>query len=123
MLGKGQILSQRTHNDDFTLSTLFAGNDLNMVDERPDDVDRLCSSSLVVQDISQLGDLPAVEIRKIGVELDLASMLRSFQLRIEFWPGLDAIAISLRDIVAAFIGSLVFLLLLWIFRASRSGSP
>jgi hypothetical protein len=83
----------------------------------------LCSSSLVVQDISQLGDLPAVEIRKIGVELDLASMLRSFQLRIEFWPGLDAIAISLRDIVAAFIGSLVFLLLLWIFRASRSGSP
>jgi hypothetical protein len=122
-LGKGQILSQRTHNDDFTLSTLFAGNDLNMVDERPDDVDRLCSSSLVVQDISQLGDLPAVEIRKIGVELDLASMLRSFQLRIEFWPGLDAIAISLRDIVAAFIGSLVFLLLLWIFRASRSGSP
>jgi len=37
------------------------------------------------------------------------------------WPGLDAIAISLRDIIAAFIGSLIFLLLLWIFRASRSG--
>lgn len=38
------------------------------------------------------------------------------------WPGLDAIAISLRNIVAAFIGSLIFLLLLWIFRASRPGS-
>jgi uncharacterized membrane protein YeaQ/YmgE (transglycosylase-associated protein family) len=37
------------------------------------------------------------------------------------WPGLDAIAISLRDIVAAFVGSLIFLLLLWIFRAGRSG--
>jgi uncharacterized membrane protein YeaQ/YmgE (transglycosylase-associated protein family) len=39
------------------------------------------------------------------------------------WPGLDAIAISLRDIVAAFIGSLVFLLVLWIVRTNRSGSP
>ena len=38
------------------------------------------------------------------------------------WPGLDAIAISLRDIVAAFLGSLVFLLLLWLVRTSRSGS-
>ena len=38
------------------------------------------------------------------------------------WPGLDAILISLRDIVAAFIGSLIFLLVLWIIRASRSSS-
>ena len=38
------------------------------------------------------------------------------------WPGLDSIAISLRDIIAAFIGSLAFLLLLWIVRTSRSGS-
>ena len=65
MLGKGQKLSQRTHNDDFTLSALLAGNDLNVVDERPDDVDRLCSSRLVVQDVFQLGDLPAVKIRQI----------------------------------------------------------
>jgi uncharacterized membrane protein YeaQ/YmgE (transglycosylase-associated protein family) len=32
------------------------------------------------------------------------------------WPGLDSIAISLRDIVAAFIGSLIFLLILWIVK-------
>lgn len=38
------------------------------------------------------------------------------------WPGLDAIAISLRDIIAAFVGSLIFLLVLWIVRMSRSGS-
>jgi uncharacterized membrane protein YeaQ/YmgE (transglycosylase-associated protein family) len=38
------------------------------------------------------------------------------------WPGLDAIAISLRDIVAAFVGSLIFLLVLWLVRTSRPGS-
>jgi len=37
------------------------------------------------------------------------------------WPGLEAISISLRDIVAAFIGSLIFLLILWIMKTSRSG--
>jgi uncharacterized membrane protein YeaQ/YmgE (transglycosylase-associated protein family) len=38
------------------------------------------------------------------------------------WPGLDAIAISLRDIIAAFVGSLIFLLVLWLIRTSRSSS-
>ena len=38
------------------------------------------------------------------------------------WPGLEAISISLRDIIAAFIGSLIFLLILWIVRTSRSGT-
>ena len=38
------------------------------------------------------------------------------------WPGLDAISVSLRDIVAAFIGSLIFLLLVWIFGRSETGS-
>ena len=38
------------------------------------------------------------------------------------WPSLDAISISLRDIIAAFVGSLIFLLVLWIARSSRSGS-
>lgn len=38
------------------------------------------------------------------------------------WPGLDALAISLRDVVAAFIGSLIFLLILWVARMSRSGT-
>ena len=38
------------------------------------------------------------------------------------WPGLDAISVSLRDIVAAFIGSLIFLLLVWLFGRSERGS-
>jgi uncharacterized membrane protein YeaQ/YmgE (transglycosylase-associated protein family) len=38
------------------------------------------------------------------------------------WPGLDAISISLRSIVAAFIGSLIFLLLLWIFKRGLGGA-
>jgi uncharacterized membrane protein YeaQ/YmgE (transglycosylase-associated protein family) len=36
------------------------------------------------------------------------------------WPGLGSVAISLRDIIAAFIGSLIFLLILWIVRTKRS---
>lgn len=38
------------------------------------------------------------------------------------WPGLDSVSISLRDILSAFVGSLIFLLLLWIVRTSRSSS-
>jgi uncharacterized membrane protein YeaQ/YmgE (transglycosylase-associated protein family) len=36
------------------------------------------------------------------------------------WPGLDSISISLRDVVAAFLGSLVFLLILWLIGRSRA---
>ena len=32
------------------------------------------------------------------------------------WPGLDKIAISLRDIVSAFVGSLLVLAALWLWR-------
>jgi uncharacterized membrane protein YeaQ/YmgE (transglycosylase-associated protein family) len=37
------------------------------------------------------------------------------------WPGLDAIDISLRDIVSAFVSSVIFLLLLWIVRRRNGG--
>jgi uncharacterized membrane protein YeaQ/YmgE (transglycosylase-associated protein family) len=36
------------------------------------------------------------------------------------WSGLDKIAISLRDIVAAFVGSLIVLAALWIWRKFRT---
>jgi uncharacterized membrane protein YeaQ/YmgE (transglycosylase-associated protein family) len=36
------------------------------------------------------------------------------------WPALDKIAISLRDVVAAFVGSLVVLAALWIWRKFMS---
>jgi uncharacterized membrane protein YeaQ/YmgE (transglycosylase-associated protein family) len=36
------------------------------------------------------------------------------------WPALDKIAISLRDVIAAFVGSLVVLAALWIWRKFSS---
>jgi uncharacterized membrane protein YeaQ/YmgE (transglycosylase-associated protein family) len=36
------------------------------------------------------------------------------------WPGLDKIAISLRDVVAAVLGSLLVLAALWLWRKFRS---
>ncbi|MEG6509837.1 GlsB/YeaQ/YmgE family stress response membrane protein [Methyloligella sp. 2.7D] len=35
-------------------------------------------------------------------------------------PGLDSISVSLRDVLAAFIGSLIFLVILWIVRKRRA---
>ena len=43
------------------------------------------------------------------------SLFRAFGI----WPGLDKIAISLRDVVAAFVGSLVVLAVLWIWQKFR----
>jgi uncharacterized membrane protein YeaQ/YmgE (transglycosylase-associated protein family) len=41
---------------------------------------------------------------------------------LELFPGLDAVAISLRDIVAAFAGTLLVLAVLWIGHWSRAGA-
>ncbi|MGC1608801.1 MAG: GlsB/YeaQ/YmgE family stress response membrane protein [Pseudolabrys sp.] len=38
------------------------------------------------------------------------------------WPGLDKIAISLRDVVAAVIGSLLVLAVLWLWQKFRTSS-
>ncbi len=35
------------------------------------------------------------------------------------WPGLDSISISLRDVVAAFLGALVFLIILRLIQSRR----
>ncbi len=37
------------------------------------------------------------------------------------WPGLEAFSISLRDVVAAIIGSLIFLAVLWFVRNRGTG--
>ncbi len=37
------------------------------------------------------------------------------------FPGLDKIAISMRDVVAAFLGSLLVLALLWLWKRFGSG--
>jgi uncharacterized membrane protein YeaQ/YmgE (transglycosylase-associated protein family) len=71
--------------------------------------------------INELDDLEFEGIKLAGLAVGLIGALiggaifRLFNL----WPGLESVSISLRDIVAAFIGSLIFLLILWIIR-SRS---
>jgi uncharacterized membrane protein YeaQ/YmgE (transglycosylase-associated protein family) len=61
-------------------------------------------------------------IRNLGLGLAGAFvgglMFRIFGL----FPGLDKIAISLRDIVAAVVGSLIVLLVLWIWKRSSSSA-
>jgi uncharacterized membrane protein YeaQ/YmgE (transglycosylase-associated protein family) len=37
------------------------------------------------------------------------------------WPGLETITISLRDVVAAFAGSLLVLVLFWLWQRRRRG--
>ena len=58
-------------------------------------------------------------IQNLGVGLAGALvgglLFRAFRL----WPGLDKVSISLRDIVAALIGSLIVLTALWIWRRSK----
>jgi uncharacterized membrane protein YeaQ/YmgE (transglycosylase-associated protein family) len=38
---------------------------------------------------------------------------------LDIWPGLETISVSLRDIVSAFIGSMLFLLGLWLWRGQK----
>lgn len=36
------------------------------------------------------------------------------------WPALDSFSISLRDVVSAFVGALIFLGILWLVRKSQA---
>ena len=64
-----------------------------------------------------LGRWPGLAVGLAGALIG-GAIFRLFGL----WPGLDSIAISLRDIVAAFVGSLIFLLVLWIVRSRGASS-
>jgi uncharacterized membrane protein YeaQ/YmgE (transglycosylase-associated protein family) len=59
-------------------------------------------------------------IRNLGLGLAGALvgglLFRLFRL----FPGLDAVSISLRDVVAAFVGSLIVLVGLWIWQRSKT---
>ena len=70
-------MSQRSNNHDVTLAAPFARGDFNVVNEGPDNIDRLWPSGLVMQDVVQLTNLPTIKFGKIRVECDSASGLRS----------------------------------------------
>jgi len=68
-LGKGEEMSQSAHHNDVALTTFLAGMDFNVPYERTDNVDSLRPCRLIIQDLFQLGDLPTVEVREIGMKL------------------------------------------------------
>jgi uncharacterized membrane protein YeaQ/YmgE (transglycosylase-associated protein family) len=58
--------------------------------------------------------------RNLGLGL-AGALIGGLLFRLFGWlPGLDRIAVSLRDIVAAVVGSLIVLVAIWIWRRSRS---
>lgn len=58
-----------------------------------------------------LGRWPGLAVGLVGALIG-GFIFRLFNL----WPDLDSISISLRDIVAAFIGALIFLAILWFIK-------
>jgi uncharacterized membrane protein YeaQ/YmgE (transglycosylase-associated protein family) len=64
-----------------------------------------------------LGRWPGLAVGLIGALIG-GALFRLLNL----WPGLESVSISLRDIVAAFIGSLIFLLILWVVRTRGGGA-
>jgi uncharacterized membrane protein YeaQ/YmgE (transglycosylase-associated protein family) len=59
-------------------------------------------------------------LRNLGVGL-IGAIIGGFLFRMfGLLPGLDQVAISLRDVVAAFIGSLIVLAGLWFWQRSNS---
>jgi uncharacterized membrane protein YeaQ/YmgE (transglycosylase-associated protein family) len=62
------------------------------------------------------------QIRNLGLGL-AGALVGGLMFRIfGLLPGLDKIAISLRDIVAAVVGSLIVLLVLWMWKRSSSSA-
>jgi uncharacterized membrane protein YeaQ/YmgE (transglycosylase-associated protein family) len=60
--------------------------------------------------------------RNLGIGL-IGALIGGFLFRLfGIFPGLDKVAISLRDVVAAVIGSLLVLAALWLWRRWK-GSP
>lgn len=61
-------------------------------------------------------------LRNLGVGL-VGAFVGGFLFRmLGLLPGLDKIAISLRDVVAAVIGSLIVLVALWFWQRSKKSS-
>jgi hypothetical protein len=71
LLGKGKDLGQRADNNDLTMTTPLAWIDFDPIHEGTDDLDSLGACRRIVQHLLQPGDLSAVEVGEIGMDLDL----------------------------------------------------
>jgi uncharacterized membrane protein YeaQ/YmgE (transglycosylase-associated protein family) len=59
-------------------------------------------------------------LRNLGVGL-VGALVGGFLFRLlGLWPGLDRVAVSLRDVVAAVVGSLIVLAALWLWQRSKT---
>jgi uncharacterized membrane protein YeaQ/YmgE (transglycosylase-associated protein family) len=57
--------------------------------------------------------------RNLGLGL-VGALIGGFMFRLfNLFPGLDKVSVSLRDIVAAVVGSLILLAAIWLLRRSR----
>jgi uncharacterized membrane protein YeaQ/YmgE (transglycosylase-associated protein family) len=73
------------------------------------------AGSLVTGKWEGLGRWTSLAIGLIGALIG-GALFRLFGI----WPGLDAFSVSLRDVVAAFIGSLILLAVLWFIKRNRT---
>jgi uncharacterized membrane protein YeaQ/YmgE (transglycosylase-associated protein family) len=73
------------------------------------------AGSLVTGKWEGLGRWTSLAIGLVGALIG-GALFRLFGI----WPGLDAFSISLRDVLAAFIGSLIFLAVLWFIKRNRA---
>jgi uncharacterized membrane protein YeaQ/YmgE (transglycosylase-associated protein family) len=73
------------------------------------------AGSLVTGKWEGLGRWTSLALGLVGALIG-GALFRLFGI----WPGLDAFSISLRDVVAAFIGSLIFLAVLWFIKRNRT---
>jgi hypothetical protein len=62
-LGESKDLSQRADNYDFAVAAFLSGVDFNLIDKRTDYVHSLGTCGLVIKNLQQFGDLPAVQVR------------------------------------------------------------
>ena len=74
------------------------------------------AGSVVTGKWEGLGRWTSLGIGLVGALIGVA-IFRLFGI----WPGLEAFSISLRDVVAAIIGSLIFLAALWFARSRGTG--
>jgi uncharacterized membrane protein YeaQ/YmgE (transglycosylase-associated protein family) len=59
-------------------------------------------------------------LRNLGLGL-VGALVGGFLFRMfGLWPGLDKVAISLRDVIAAIVGSLIVLTALWLWQRFRT---
>jgi uncharacterized membrane protein YeaQ/YmgE (transglycosylase-associated protein family) len=61
-------------------------------------------------------------VRNLGLGL-IGALVGGFLFRLlRLFPGLDQVTISLRDVVAAFVGSLIVLAALWLWHRRKSSA-